>query len=580
MSYDNMLQKALKFHQQGNFDEAEKLYRQILQTAPDQPQVLNLLGLIAQSKGLHQEAVSYFEKSILKDFNNFETYFNLGWSLFALGKYNEAANAYHKVIKLKPDTKEAYNSLGEIYALTGNHRKAEEMFHHSLNIDPSYLEAQSNLAYLSNDINKLEQLCQQHPEYTASAYHLALLFQEKGNLSKALDYAVKAAQSTPIEDYQLLAGELHLKNQHPESAKVYFCEALQLNPKSVSALINLANSEPDAKAAEEMYKKALDISPQNFDAHLNYAVLLHNQNRLSEALEEYRQAVILDSNSPEVSHNLGALQRQMGEFTQALGLFFNSFSLSPDNPRYAIDIAETLTIMHQTQPEQAEKTAQRWLEQYPDNIFAQRINAAFKNKITDTDSKYSQQLFDVFASTYEQTMNDINYNLPFKMSEFIGNISGTIIDLGCGTGLLGEQIKRPYNNLIGIDISEQMLQKAKNKNVYDHLEQADIIEYCNHLPPQAFITAADVMGYIGNIEPLLQKVYPHSFAFSVATDNKCPNYSLLPNGRYVYNKQYIQDTLSSCGYQNISSKDCVLRTENGQDVLGTIFLAKEKNDES
>ena len=580
MSYDNMLQKALKLHQQGNFDEAEKLYRQILQTTPDHPQVLNLIGLIAQSKALHEEAITYFEKSILKDFENFETFFNLGWSLTALGKYNEAIEAFNKVLKLKPDTKEAYNSLGEIYALTGHSQKAEEMFCRALDFDPAYLDAKSNLAYLHDDINELEKLCRQHPEHSSTAYQLALLFQKKGELTKALDYAVKAAQNTPIESYQLLAGELHLQNKHPESAKVYFCEALQINPKSVSALINLANSEPDAGAAEKMYKQALDIAPHDFDAHLNYAVLLHNRNRLNEALEEYRKAVVINPDSSEVSHNLGILQRQMGDFSQALGLFFNSFSLKPDSSQYALDIAETLTIMHRTQPQQAAQTAQRWLEQYPDNIFAQRINAAFNNQSTDTDSRYSQELFDVFASTYEQTMSDIKYHLPHEMSQFIGDISGTIVDLGCGTGLLGEQIKTPHNYLIGVDISAQMLCQAKAKNIYDKLEQADIIEYCDHLPPASFVTAADVLGYIGNPEKLFRKIYPHSFAFSVAIDDKCRSHTLLPNGRYIYNKQYIHDTLSQCRYHNISSKDCILRTENGENVTGTIFLAKGKNNES
>ena len=87
------------------------------------------------------------------------------------------------------------------------------------------------------------------------------------------------------------------------------------------------------------------------------------------------------------------------------------------------------------------------------------------------------------------------------------------------------------------------------------------------------------MGYVGNPEELFKKIYPHPFAFSIATDDKCNNYTLLPNGRYVFNKQYIYNILTLCGYQNISSKDCILRTENGQDVLGTIFLAKEKNNE-
>ena len=580
MSYDNMLQKALKLHQQGNFDEAEKLYRQILQTTPDHPQVLNLIGLIAQSKGLHQEAVSYFEKSILKDFSNFETFFNLGWSLSALGKYQEAIEAYNKVLKLKPDTKEAYNALGEIYALIEQPEKAAKMFSRALDFDPAYIDAQSNLAYLHNDLQKLESLCQKHPENSTPAYQFALLLKEKGEFNKALDYAVKAAQNTPLESYQLLAGELHLLNHHSETAKVYFSEALQLNPKSVSALINLANGEPDIKAAEEMYKKALDISPQDFDAHLNYAVLLHNNNRLPEALEEYRKAVIINPDSAEVSHNLGILQRQNGEFSQALGLFFNSFTLNPDSPQYALDIAETITIMHRTQPRQAELAAKNWLDQYPDNIFAQRINAAFTNKATDTDSQYSRQLFDVFATSYEQTMSNIKYHLPHEMSQFIGDINGTIIDLGCGTGLLGEQIKKPHNHLIGVDISAQMLQKAKNKNIYDKLEQADIIDYCNNLPPKSFVTAADVIGYIGNPEILFSKIYPHTFAFSVATGNDDVDCALLPNGRYIYNKKYIHELLVQCGYQDISSKDCILRTEDGENVSGTIFLAKEKNDES
>ena len=70
MSYDTLLQQGLKLHQQGNLDAAEQIYRQVLQTVPNQPKILNLLGLIAQSKNLHEEAAAYFEKAIANDFNN------------------------------------------------------------------------------------------------------------------------------------------------------------------------------------------------------------------------------------------------------------------------------------------------------------------------------------------------------------------------------------------------------------------------------------------------------------------------------------------------------------------------------
>lgn len=60
MGYDLLFQQALGFHEQGRLNEAENIYRQILETAPNNPDILNLLGLIAQQKGLHAQAVDYF----------------------------------------------------------------------------------------------------------------------------------------------------------------------------------------------------------------------------------------------------------------------------------------------------------------------------------------------------------------------------------------------------------------------------------------------------------------------------------------------------------------------------------------
>ena len=59
-----MFQKAVALQQNGALNEAEQIYRQILETAPNNADVLNLLGLIAQQRGFHQEAVSYFYKEI------------------------------------------------------------------------------------------------------------------------------------------------------------------------------------------------------------------------------------------------------------------------------------------------------------------------------------------------------------------------------------------------------------------------------------------------------------------------------------------------------------------------------------
>lgn len=64
MSYELLFQRAVQLHEAGQLNEAEQIYRRILETAPQQPEVLNLLGLVAQAKGVQDEACSLFYQAI------------------------------------------------------------------------------------------------------------------------------------------------------------------------------------------------------------------------------------------------------------------------------------------------------------------------------------------------------------------------------------------------------------------------------------------------------------------------------------------------------------------------------------
>ena len=90
MSYELMFQNALKLHQDGQLDQAETLYRQVLETVPEQPDVLNLLGLIAQAKGAQDEACSLFMQAIRAKPNEASFYYNLAFSFKLNGKPKEA----------------------------------------------------------------------------------------------------------------------------------------------------------------------------------------------------------------------------------------------------------------------------------------------------------------------------------------------------------------------------------------------------------------------------------------------------------------------------------------------------------
>ena len=64
MGYDILFQQALHLHEQGLLNEAENIYRHILETAPDNADVLNLLGLIAQAKGMHAQERELFYHAV------------------------------------------------------------------------------------------------------------------------------------------------------------------------------------------------------------------------------------------------------------------------------------------------------------------------------------------------------------------------------------------------------------------------------------------------------------------------------------------------------------------------------------
>lgn len=567
MSYDILLQHALNLHNNGNLDDAERIYRQILETTPNNPDLLNLLGLIAQAKGVHQEAVELFYKAIKQTPNHAPLYFNLAMSLNEWGKPYEAIDAYLNALSINPNIVEAYNNIGEIYRNLNDINKAKEFYQKAIAADELFLDAKTNLAYVSKDFDSLKKLKTQ-----LAFYYLSLLFQEIGNYDEALEFALQTEEYNQIADLYLIKGNI-------KKAEIFLKQALIVNPYSVSALINLANIEVGNKnfeAAEAKYKKAIDISPSNLDAHLNYANLLYMDNRPHEALEEYRKAVIINPDIPEISNNIGVIQKDFEEYELALDLFFNAFTKNPNKEEFAINISETLILLvHKDKKDEAIKIAEKWVNLAPDNDFAKHSLASLKSEAYEENIKYNEKLFQHFADNYDKTLKDIKYSLPNKFKELLGNAEGKILDLGCGTGLVGEALKNNKNEIFGVDISSNMLAKAQEKNIYNELIHDDILSYLKKRNKFDWIVAADVFGYIGNIESIISLCIGSKLCFSIELNTlSMDNFRLSETGRYKHSENYVIELLKKNKFNDIKKYNIDLRLENGKAVEGIIFIAK------
>ena len=562
MSFDFLYEQALRHHEAGNFDEAEALFRKLLAVNPDNPDLLNLLGLIGQEKGADEQAVELFYKAI-KLAPEFLPYkFNLALSLEHLGKDLEAISYYNQV-----PIKESFNNIGRIYYGLGK-IEAAGYFCKALEMDAGYTEAQANLAMTYEPAKAMEAL-QKIKDPLAYGY-LARLYVEAKDWHKALEYAVQTKDNA-------LIGAIYAELGEADKAKDYLKRT-----QSAPALVNRANiaaNEGKFAEAEKLYKQALDLRLGNLEAHLNYGQMLYKQGRAAEALEQYRQAVHLNPASAPASNNLGVILKDTGDYNEALGLFFNALALQPEREEYAVNASETLLLYFKKEPGTALKIAKNWVKCAKNDVFAVNTLRILQGK--EVTAEYTHRLFEQFAENYEEVLERIEYNAVKELKKILGEVEGTVLDLGCGTGLAGKALKNDKNRFIGVDLSGKMLAKAASSGVYEELVEGDILEVYNekfknsapNLPCPAsdrlsMIIAMDVFNYFKELKDVLKVINGVPLAFSIeAGKGKI-------NGRYKHNPCQVEKLLLRYGFKDIKKYPLTLRIEDGLGVDGVIFLAK------
>ncbi len=208
-------------------------------------------------------------------------------------------------------------------------------------------------------------------------------------------------------------------------------------------------------------------------------------------------------------------------------------------------------------------------------------------------SLYVERLFDDYADRFETSLVEkLGYSVPGKLAALIAGTADIpnhfrlAVDLGCGTGLLGPEIRDRVDRLEGYDLSKGMLAKAAEKHVYDHLGQADL-----SLEPDLsgvfdaglaagradLITAADVLMYLGNLQGVLAIVRRLAadvaiFAFSVEDAQQPAGYVLRDSLRFAHSESYVTEILADHGFIVRALARSVIRMDGGKPVHGILFI--------
>jgi tetratricopeptide (TPR) repeat protein len=327
---DQRLQQAVAAHNVGDLQEAERLYRSILQVQPNHPDVNHNLGLIAVSANQPRMALPLFKSAIDANPNVEQFWLSYIEALITTRQFIDAKQALKKGKKKgvgKENMKILTKKLASVKA--GN----------ILIPAPPQAELQKLIDHYQNgryeDAEKLAfSIAKQFPEHPSSYNVLGGVYRQSGRLSELVIVSEKVVALSPKDAEAHSNLGLALKELgRLEESKLSYKRALKLKPDFVEIHKDLGNVLSELgklSEAQESYEQALAFKSDDAEVHYNLGIILSQLSRLEEAEASYGQAILLKPDYTGAHNNLGITLQALGKLEKAQACYRQAIALKPN----------------------------------------------------------------------------------------------------------------------------------------------------------------------------------------------------------------------------------------------------------
>lgn len=375
--------------------------------------------------------------------------------------------------------------------------------------------------------------------------------------------------------------------------------------------------------AREQLRQAIALECGHAEWHFNLGIVHSRLGELAEAVEAHTCAVVLDPKRYFFWTNLGAAQDACGDAVNAEESFNRAILIEPSCPdayflmsalllkekRFAegrrfnclgiVSAPAQCTsriVLSQAyyelgRPAEAIDLLLRWEREEPDNPIPTHLLTAHQAEAGKPPEQcaagYVERTFDDFAGRFDDVLAHLEYAGPQLVGNWLAArdllpASQCILDLGCGTGLVGEVLRSPAARLVGVDLSEAMLQKARERHCYDVLHRADMKAFLEEQDERFDLAACmDVLTYIGSLDDLMvligQSLNPGGlliFSTEKLASARDGSFRLNVSGRYRHCEEYLRAVLDSAGFAIELIQEVVIRNESGCPVAGQFVCAR------
>ena len=443
--------------------------------------------------------------------------------------------------------------------------------------------------------------------------------------------------ATPSSEIDELRGLLLLREDRPQEALAQLDAAIGRNPDVSGLHICRADARMrlnDFAGAAADAADAVILSPHSAQAKALLGVVLIELGRTGEAVTCLREAVAAEPLRPAFHQGLAEAQERSGDVPGAVTTLETAIRLLPRHiplrtaaitmamrrRDFAAAAALAATARHEGATDacvlgllghalsslgrhhEAQDAYADALKLAPEDPYVRHLvrAAGLLPGADRAPPEYLQAVFNGYAERFEQHLIGLGYRIPGLMRaalverlhlEAAARPTGPVLDLGCGTGLLGVVLSDlPLRPLVGVDISSAMLEQAQAKSIYAALHVADIETFLRATDQKwSVMLAADVLIYFGALDRLLALVraamQPRGlFLFSLEelenSSEAAGGWRLGCQGRYAHTAAYVRELAAASGFYLREFKHETLRYEAGAPVPGLLVTLERPTDDA
>lgn len=424
----------------------------------------------------------------------------------------------------------------------------------------------------------------------------ALVLRDAGTPGAALDRLLAVLRDWPAEtEACLLAGEMLMELGRSAAAASCLTRAIALAPGDIR--LRLAHAEALAHAgrpaaAIAAYEALLRLRPGHAGALLALARLQAVTGEQARAAETYRDLCRLDPRDPLPARERGALLIGLEQLPEAVEALQRALRLDPDQAETHAHLGRAWMLLGERGKARASLACA--LEIDPED----RLDAHGRLEALDAPSDslpaaYVRHLFDQYAEGFDKALLEVlEYQGPRLLRRALDRLvpadrhgSLAMLDIGCGTGLTGREMRPFARHLAGIDLAPRMIEQAARTGVYDALAIADAVaalrDGVDGHTRWDLVVAGDVLVYLGDLTPLMDALAASLTpgGLFLATAEALPEgadgpFLLKPTRRFGHAEGYIAQLAAERGLSVALAEQAVLRQEKRQPVHGFVIALR------